>query len=149
MKMKMKTEGIRPSLLAACLVVLLASLIGCGSGPDTQTTEATEAAVQDISAEEFLSSTSSEALILDVRTSGEFESGHVARAVHIPYDELEGRLGELGEDPDRTVVVYCESGKRAGRAADVLLAAGFTQVLHLDGDMRGWREAGRPLVTGP
>jgi rhodanese-related sulfurtransferase len=51
-------------------------------------------------------------------------------------------MGELG--PAREVVVYCERGGRAAKAADVLRDAGFT-VRHLTGDMSGWREQGLPV----
>jgi phage shock protein E len=79
-------------------------------------------------------------LVLDVRTAEEFASGHVPGAIHVPFDEVPARLGELG--PPREVVVYCESGRRAAKAAEALDAAGF-EVRHLTGDMREWRARGR------
>jgi rhodanese-related sulfurtransferase len=42
-------------------------------------------------------------------------------------------------------VVSCERGGRAGKAADVLLEAGYADVRYLEGDMRDWRESGRPI----
>lgn len=64
------------------------------------------------------------AVLLDVRTAEEFEAGHLRGAVHIPCDEIAGRLEELGVAGD-TVVVYCRSGRRSARAASALRAAGF------------------------
>jgi rhodanese-related sulfurtransferase len=61
--------------------------------------------------------------IVDVRTPGEFASGHVRGAVNIPVDQLGVRIAELGT-PGR-VVIYCASGMRSARAARVLAAAGF------------------------
>jgi len=81
-------------------------------------------------------------LVLDVRTPAEFASGHVPGAVNIPHTELPARLDELGSDRDREVVVYCESGRRAGWAEQALREAGFTRVHHLEGDMRAWRSDG-------
>ena len=101
------------------------------------------AQVGRISPEALLASPPPDALILDVRTPDEFASGHVPDAVNVPYDEVEARLGELGADRGRPVVVYCERGGRAGRAESVLLGAGFTDVRHLEGDMSAWRAAGR------
>jgi rhodanese-related sulfurtransferase len=100
-------------------------------------------AVTDISQEEFLSSPPEGAVILDVRTEAEFGSGHVPGAVNIPHDELASRLSELAST-DQPVVVYCRSGKRAGMASAVLVAAGYTKVLHLEGDMNEWQANGRP-----
>jgi rhodanese-related sulfurtransferase len=102
------------------------------------------AGVSPLSPEQLLSEPPAHALILDVRTPEEYANGHVPGARNIPYDQLPDRLGELGDDRDRNVVVYCESGRRAGMAESALLAAGFTSLHHLEGDMKAWREAGRP-----
>jgi rhodanese-related sulfurtransferase len=102
--------------------------------------------VQEISAEELLSSPPTDAVLLDVRSAREFASGHVPHAVNISHDELAERLSEVGASKSDPVIVYCESGKRAGMAANVLLDAGYTDVWHLSGDMAQWREAGRPTV---
>jgi phage shock protein E len=78
-------------------------------------------------------------LVLDVRTPAEYASGHVSGAINIPYTDVTERIGELGTDRSREVVVYCETGGRAAKAQASLQAAGFTDVRHLLGDMRGWR----------
>ena len=119
--------------LFVSILLLLAN--GCTTEP---------AAVTDVSPEAFLAMPAGSALVLDVRTDAEFSSGHVPGALHISHDALAARLDELGADKRRPVVVYCESGKRAGMAAEVLLDAGFEDVRHLEGDMRAWRESGRP-----
>ncbi|MCC6995380.1 MAG: rhodanese-like domain-containing protein, partial [Deltaproteobacteria bacterium] len=65
------------------------------------------------------------ALLLDVRTAGEFAGGHIEGALNIPVQELGQRLGELG-DKARPIVVYCRSGKRSSRAASMLKGAGHS-----------------------
>lgn len=75
------------------------------------------------------------AILLDVRTPDEFTTGHLAGARHIPVDELDRRISELGP-PQRPVVVYCGSGRRSQRAATSLRAAGF-EVYDLGG-MHAW-----------
>lgn len=84
--------------------------------------------------------------LVDVRNSSEFEAGHLARARNVPLGRLAERLGELPRD--RTLVVHCQSGARAGVAISLLQASGFRDVLHLDGDFAGWKAAGRPVETG-
>jgi rhodanese-related sulfurtransferase len=64
------------------------------------------------------------AQLLDVRTPGEFASGHPDPAMNIPVDQVDARLAEL--DRTRPVVVYCQSGRRSAAAAEVLTAAGYT-----------------------
>jgi rhodanese-related sulfurtransferase len=82
--------------------------------------------------------------LLDVRTPQEFAEGHVPGAVNVPYDQLASRLAEVPKDKD--VVLYCKSGRRAGIAADVLAANGYTRLSHLEGDMNAWLEKGRPVA---
>ena len=122
------------ALLTLPLAALLA--IGCGDS---------SSGGGDISPEQLLGDPPSGALILDVRTAEEFASGHVPSALNIPHDELGSRLSELTVAKDRPVVVYCERGSRAGKAATVLDEAGYENVLHLTGDMSGWRAQGLPM----
>jgi rhodanese-related sulfurtransferase len=61
----------------------------------------------------------------------------------VPYDQVASRLAEVPKDKD--VVLYCRSGRRAGLAADVLAAQGYTRLSHLEGDMTAWVEKGRPV----
>ena len=84
-------------------------------------------------------------LILDVRTPGEYRSGHVPQAINIPHNELASRLAQLADAKDREVVTYCERGPRAGFAESVLQEAGFSAVRHLLGDMYAWRRRGLPV----
>ena len=84
-------------------------------------------------------------LIVDVRRADEFAAGHVPGARNIPHTEITARLGELHGGKDKEVVVYCESGRRAAIAQDILERAGFTGVRHLEGDMQSWRKLGLPL----
>jgi rhodanese-related sulfurtransferase len=81
--------------------------------------------------------------VLDVRTPEEYAQGHVPGAVNIPHDQVAARLADIPKDKD--VVLYCRSGHRAGIAAGVLSAQGYTHLLHLDGDMNGWTANSRPI----
>ncbi len=73
------------------------------------------------------------ALLVDVRTQKEYDAGHLEGALLIPYDQIPQRLAEFGEDKNRSIVVYCRSGKRAGIAEETLRKAGFTHVLNAGG----------------
>jgi phage shock protein E len=77
------------------------------------------------------------AVLLDVRTPEEFREEHVPGAVNVPLQELTARLGEVGPR-DRTVVVYCRSGRRSAEATRLLEHAGFRHV-HDMGAMLEWR----------
>ncbi len=76
------------------------------------------------------------AALIDVRSPGEFASGHIEGAKNIPVGEIGARTSEVGAK-DAPVVVYCRSGARSGSAKSTLEAAGFTQVHDL-GAMSRW-----------
>lgn len=71
------------------------------------------------------------ALLVDVRSPGEFAGGHLPNARNIPVDALGARIGEL--NADQVIVVYCRSGARSANAARLLRAEGFGQVHDLGG----------------
>jgi phage shock protein E len=66
------------------------------------------------------------AVIVDVRTPGEFASGHVKGSLNIPLDTLQSRLKEL--PADKPIITCCASGMRSGTAKSVLLNSGFKEV---------------------
>jgi len=81
-------------------------------------------------------------LILDVRSPQEYAEGHIPDAINIPHDQLGSRLAEIGSHKNKEIVLYCGSGGRVVTSANTLRAAGFSKLLHLDGDMNGWRSNG-------
>ena len=137
-------EQERPSEESAVRVALrialaAVALVACSpAGPGSADTE--------LSQEALLERLGSQAppLVLDVRSPEEFASGHVPGARNLPVGELASRAGALDAPRDATVVVYCERGPRARQAQAALSAAGFSTVLHLEGDMSAWREKGLP-----
>lgn len=72
------------------------------------------------------------ALLVDVRSEGEYQDGGIAGSINIPIQELAGRMDELGEK-DRPIVVYCQSGGRSAMAKRLLESNGFTEVHDLGG----------------
>jgi len=72
------------------------------------------------------------ALLLDVRTEGEYSDGGIDGSVNIPIQELAGRMDELGPK-DGGIVVYCQSGGRSAMAKRLLESNGFGNVHDLGG----------------
>ncbi len=79
------------------------------------------------------------AMVVDVRSAGEFASGHVAEARNIPVDQLARRTRDLGSKK-RPVIVYCASGMRSRSARSSLEREGFASVIDL-GSMRNAERA--------
>jgi phage shock protein E len=104
----------------------LAGLVGCAV-----------VYVSDTTGTEALRLVSAGATLVDVRSVEEYEDGHIGGAVNIPVDDLAARVQEI--PADRPVVLYCRSGRRASRAAEMLRAAGYADVHNL-GPMGSWPE---------
>jgi len=67
------------------------------------------------------------AIILDVRSKGEFAGGHIKGAVNIPVDALGANLAQL-KDKNRTIITCCASGMRSASAKSILQSKGYTSV---------------------
>ncbi len=80
-------------------------------------------------------------ILIDVRTGGEFETGHIPGSFNVPLDALNEHCARLGR-VDREVVLICQSGGRASQAEQRLADAGLSTVHVLDGGMNAWQAAG-------
>ncbi len=87
--------------------------------------------------------------IVDARSAGEYESGHVPGAVNIPFWAVLSRHDQISSAPDQPIVVYCEHGPRAVMAKFAFRLVGFQEVLYLDGDLTSWKAAKLPMETSP
>ena len=79
------------------------------------------------------------ALIIDVRSKGEYQSGHIPGAINIPLDQLEKSLSKLKKD--QTIITCCASGIRSASGKSVLKSNGFMEV-HNGG---GWTNLARKI----
>lgn len=90
---------------------------------------------------------SGSAVLLDVRENDEWAAGHAPTAVHVPMGQVAQRLDELATVfPDRPVHVVCRSGGRSARVTAYLKQAGW-EAVNVEGGMRAWAAAGRPMVA--
>lgn len=89
--------------------------------------------------------TKAEVVVLDVRTPGEFSSGHIPGATNIDFrsDDFAKKLGEL--DKGKCYLIHCASGGRSTAALPQLSKAGLTNVVHLDGGFKAWQAAGNTV----
>ncbi len=88
-----------------------------------------------------------DAVVLDVREVGEWNSGHIPNAHHIALAQLDKRIGELEKFKSRPIVVYCASGGRSPSAIAALKRAGFEKTFTLAGGVGAWTDANLPLTT--
>jgi rhodanese-related sulfurtransferase len=85
---------------------------------------------------------------VDVREESEFAAGHAAGAMHLSKGTIERDIEKTIPDPNAKIILYCGGGFRSALAADNLQKMGYTNVLSMDGGVRGWREKGYPLTAG-
>lgn len=85
-------------------------------------------------------------IVLDVRTKGEYNRGHIDGAIRNNYfsTKFKSRLDPL--DKTATYLVHCKSGHRSERVVKIMLKKGFTNIIHLDGGYDAWKKL--PAKTG-
>lgn len=88
--------------------------------------------------------------LIDVRTPMEFGEVRVARARNIPLDTLdpESVMASRKSSTDAPIYVICKSGARSAQAQKKFVAAGFKNVIHVEGGTEAWVNAGLPVLRG-
>ena len=82
--------------------------------------------------------------LVDVRRPGEWTSGHIKQAVHIPLNKLRENAGRL--NPDKRIIAICAGGYRSSAATSVLEQQGFLQITNVVGGMNAWTKANLEVV---
>ena len=85
-------------------------------------------------------------LLVDVREESEYAKDHLPGAIHLGKGVIERDIEVRVPDLNSAVVLYCGGGFRSALAADNLQKMGYTNVLSMDGGVRGWREKGYPFT---
>jgi rhodanese-related sulfurtransferase len=120
------------------LFLFTATLHSCQSQPSTGLVDAKtfKAQIQK----------TTDPVILDVRSPGEYAEGYIEHAINMDYngDSFEKEVAKL--DKSKTYFVYCLAGGRSNSAATHMRKAGFQNVFDLDGGIRAWKKSELPLV---
>lgn len=85
-------------------------------------------------------------IVLDVRTSDEFASGHIANAQMIDFYKSDFKANLVKLSKEKTIFVYCAGGVRSHQAVTMLEELGFKKVIELKGGYKAWVSAGKPVV---
>lgn len=117
----------RSGWLALAAFGLLVSVASCV----TPSSRATQGAAPSATAEQVAwEAIAKGAVIVDVRTDEEFQQGHLPGAIHIPYDQLGTRAGEIPGGQQQPMVLYCRSGRRSGIAKQTLDGLGYSNTIN-------------------
>jgi rhodanese-related sulfurtransferase len=118
------------------LTYVMLTLIGCDASGQNK----------NLSPDQFEQAIKPGVQLLDVRSAGEFQSGHMANALQADWTNREQFIDRTRHlDKNKTLLVYCLSGGRSAAAATYLRGEGFTDVQELKGGVNAWKMAGKPL----
>lgn len=106
------------------LIVCALLLTACGNSMTYKT----------ITENEAMELIENEAIIIDVRTSEEYNTGHIVDSINIPVDNI----SSVDYDKEQVIIVYCASGMRSANAAQELIDLGYMNVYNLDGGLINW-----------
>lgn len=84
-------------------------------------------------------------ILLDVRTLYEFESGHIKDAEQLNYYSFSFKENLLLLPKDKPIYVYCRTGYRSGKTAEILIANGYKNVYNLQYGLKDWELKGFPI----
>lgn len=109
--------------------------------------------VENLGPEQLAQELAEGAVVVDLREPGEIErDGTIEGAVQAPrgmlefYADPQSPYHRAEFDPSRRTILFCASGGRSALGAATLAQLGYSDVAHLDGGMKAWRNAGRPVV---
>lgn len=87
--------------------------------------------------------------LIDVRTPVEYHEVHVDFARNLPLDQLDAAKFASGRNGSgQPLYVICRSGSRGKQACEKFLAAGYTNVVNVEGGTQAWDQAGLPVIRG-
>jgi len=136
--MKNKYNFLLISLVLLAAILLSAGLSACTTKP--------AAGTLIISAPDAYQLYQDDVFVLDVRTSEQYQEGHLPGATLIPLEQLSTRYVELPQN--ETILVYCRTGNRSLKAVYLLENAGFNRVHSLDRGMNNWIQNGFEVEDG-
>lgn len=130
---------MRKNIIALFLILSTLVISGCTTLNKEISTKGQEAVtVSRITSEEAKEEmNNNDVIILDVRTEEEYNSGHIENSVLIPIDDLEYKEEEVLTNKEQKILVYCRSGNRSKKAADLLVEMGYTNVYNFGG-IKDW-----------
>jgi len=88
-----------------------------------------------------------DALLIDVRDAAEFAKGHVLNARNMPVSQIDAQIESIAKNKQKSVLVYCETGRHSASVTAKLRAAGYENAVSLGGGLGAWRQAGLPLTS--
>ena len=136
-------------ILVCATTVLFAASQTYGQGNDGPSNKQTDqkAFVKNIDANEAekLLKENKKIVVLDVRTPKEFSAGHIAGATNINFYDADFGKKLAALDKAKPYLVHCAVGGRSAKARELMKAQQFKSIYHLEGGIKAWEKAGKPV----
>ena len=87
-----------------------------------------------------------DAVLVDVRTEDEYNSGYIENSLNIDYFSNEFSVNADKLDKNTPIILYCRSGKRSSMSANKISKLGFKEIYNLQGGILEWIEEGNAIV---
>jgi rhodanese-related sulfurtransferase len=128
-------------------LVLMFLMLGADAAKNPATAPATRpAGRRDVGVDEFERLwKEKKGVVLDVRTAKEFEAGHIPGAVNIDVNSADFDKKVAGLDKSHAYLIHCASGVRSVRACEKMSRVDFKQLYNLQGGIKAWEKAGKPV----
>lgn len=85
-------------------------------------------------------------ILIDVREQNEWDAGYLHGATHAPKGTISFAIATIAPDKSAPILLYCAGGVRSAAAAETLAGLGYTNLRSMAGGIKGWSEAGLPIV---
>ncbi len=108
---------------------ILILFIACAPNPNR---------VEVVGKETYLDLMEKQFQIIDVRTPTEYQEGHIDNALNVDFKSADFIKNISKFDKNKTLLIYCRSGNRSGRASKIMDSLGFTKIYDLEGGFMNW-----------
>lgn len=108
---------------------ILILFIACAPNPNR---------VEVVGKETYLDLMEKQFQIIDVRTPTEYQEGHIGNALNVDFKSADFIKNISKFDRNKTLLIYCRSGNRSGRASKIMDSLGFTKIYDLEGGFMNW-----------
>lgn len=99
---------------------------------------ANEKTIEVVNKQTYLNLMEQHYQIIDVRTPTEFDEGHIEKAINVDYKGANFIENISAFDKSKTLLIYCRSGNRSGKASIIMDSLGFTKIYDLEGGFMNW-----------
>ena len=87
-----------------------------------------------------------QAIVIDIRSGGDYDGGHILNAIHLLAVEISNRIVKFEKYRKQAVIIYCANGSESSKAARLFMQNGFEKIYCLKGGVLAWKNANLPLT---